>query len=123
MVGLVMVGLVMVGLVMVGLVMAGLAAGAPAAAMNSGFDAIANATTCRAWTGMRGLPRDAARTRLQAWLTHTVTGGWNAPIAPGSDAGLDYAGIFGMTDEYCALYPARTMQDAGAMLIEEMDSR
>ena len=42
---------------------------------------------------------------------------------PGSDAGLDYAGIFGMTDVFCATDPAKTLKDAADMLIEEMDSR
>lgn len=96
---------------------------AAAAVDQPDFDAFANATTCRAWADMRGAPRDAARTQLQAWLTRTVTADWNAPIAPDSDAGLDYAGIFGMVDVFCNAYPDKTMKDVTAMLIEEMDSR
>ena len=87
------------------------------------FERLANASTCRAWTEMRGRPRDAARTRLQAWLPRTVIGDWNAPVMPGSDAGLDYAGIFGLVDVFCAADPGKTLKDAAEMLIEDMDSR
>ncbi len=72
---------------------------------------------------MCGRPRGAARTRLQAWLTRTVIGDWNAPAMPGSDAGLDYAGNFGMEDLFCANDPGKTLKDAAGMLIEEMGSR
>ena len=57
------------------------------------------------------------------WLTRTVIGDWNAPVMPGSDAGLDYAGIFGMVDVFCAADPGKTLKDAAEMLIEDMDSR
>ena len=66
-----------------------LLAGGPAAGEDArDYDGIAKATTCRAWTQMRGEVRDGARTKLQAWLTRTVIGDWNAPRMPGSDAGL-----------------------------------
>jgi hypothetical protein len=78
---------------------------------------------CAAWTEMRGAVRNQKRTKIQAWLTRSVISGWNAPLAPGSDAGLDYAGLFGMVDVYCRADPGKTLKDVTEMLIEEMDSR
>lgn len=79
--------------------------------------------SCRIWTKIRQTGGDGERAKLQAWLTHVVVGDRFAPITANSDEGLDYAGIFGMTDSFCQDNPDKTLKDVAEMLIEDMDTR
>ncbi|MBT3916455.1 MAG: hypothetical protein HN731_12020 [Rhodospirillaceae bacterium] len=87
------------------------------------FSRVGFSLSCRIWIKIRQTGGEGDRAKLQAWLTDVVVGNRYVSITVNSDEGLDYAGIFGLTDNFCQDYPSKTLKDAAELLIEEMESR